>query len=108
MIRATGSNTIAKSYVQGTVNAADREKFFAFLAKSSALRNQQADGEVIALHAAYQIFTLRRDGKKSEWIRPLPDRKEGFYEVEERLWSLPLQERRPFGWKAVRRSSWYE
>src|SRR4051794_22046338 len=43
MIRPTGSNTIGKSYVEGLVSAADREKFFAFLRQSSALRNQEAD-----------------------------------------------------------------
>ena len=107
MIRPTGSNTIGKSYVEGMVSATDRTKFFTFLTNSVALRNQEGTGDGI-LHEASQTVTLYRNGKKSTWFRPLPDRKAGFYELEERLWSLPLQGQRPVDWQAVRRSSWYE
>jgi hypothetical protein len=108
MIRPMGSNTVGKSYVEGMVSTAERDKFFDFLNKTPALRNQEADGERVPLHAAYQTIRLRRDGKASHWMRPLPDRKAGWYEVEARLWSLPLQEQRAINWRAVRSSSWYE
>jgi hypothetical protein len=107
MIRPAGSNTVGKSYVEGVVSAADREKFFAFLNESSALRNQEGGFEG-TLHAAYQVVTVYREGKRSQWTRPLPDRKAGFYQIEERLWSLPIKGQRPVDWQAVRRSSWYE
>ena len=108
MIRPAGSNTIGKSYVEGVVSATDRDKFLAFLTNSAALRNQEVGAEGIPLHEADQIVTLYRDGKKSRWRRPLPDRKAGFYELEERLWSLPMQTQRPVDWQTIRRSSWYE
>src|ERR1051326_6106090 len=108
MIRPSGSNSVGKSYVEGTVSAADRDTFFAFLSKSSAFGNQESDGEGIPLHAAYQHVTLYRNGKKSKWIRPLPDRKAGLYELEERLRGLPIQGQRPVDWQAVRRSGWYK
>jgi len=108
MIRPAGSNAIGKSYVEGVVSATERDKFFAFLTNSAALRNQEAGGEGLPLHEADQIVTLYRDGKKSRWRRPLPDRKAGFHELEERLWSLPLQAQRPVDLQVIRRSSWYE
>jgi hypothetical protein len=108
MIRPAGSNTIGQSYVEGVVSATDRDKFFTFLTNSAALRNQELGAKGIPLHEADQIVTLYRGDKKSRWRRPLPDRKAGFYELEERLWSLPLQTQRPVDWQAIRRSSWYE
>ena len=108
MIRPTGSNTVGKSYVEGMVSASDLDKFFGFFTNSVALRNQTADGEGIAFHAAYQVITVRRDGKRFRWMRPLPDRKAGFYKVEEGLWNLPLQAERPVDPRAFERSSWNE
>lgn len=105
LIRPTASNTIGKAYVEGVVSAADREKFFAFLKESAALRNQPADGEAIPLHEAYQAVTLYKDGKITRWRRPLPDRKAGFSELQERLWALPLTGQRPADLTAVRLST---
>jgi hypothetical protein len=105
MIRAAGSNTVGKSYVEGIVSATNLEKFFFFLTNSVALRNQEAGGEGLPHHAAFQLITLNRGDRKSKWMRPLPDRKAGFYELEERLWSLPLQTPRPVDLQAIR---WYD
>lgn len=104
LIRPTGSNTIGKAYVEGVVSAADREKFFAFLKESAALRNQP-DRESIPLHEAYQTVTLYKDSKITRWRRPLPDRKAGFSELQERLWALPLTGQRPADLTAVRLST---
>jgi hypothetical protein len=85
IIRPAGSNAVGRAYVQGIVSASERDKLFAFLKQSAVLSHPPADEKGIPIHRAFQIITLRRDGKQSKWKRFLPDGKTGFHEVEERL-----------------------
>jgi hypothetical protein len=95
IVRAVGSTNIGKEYVEGVVSPAQREKFFASLNTNAVVRNPPEDSKVIRLHRAFQIITLRREGKVFKWKRWLPDSESGFHEVEERLWSVPLEAQRP-------------
>ena len=106
MIRCVSPDAVGKSYVEGAVNPAQRDAFFAFLSSSPAVR--APDGGGIPLHVATQSITFRRDGAASRWTRVLPDEQSAWREVESRLLALPMEGSRIVDWTAVRSSSWYD
>ena len=106
MVRATGSNTVGKFYVEGSVSSAERDAFFAFLSGSPAVRAPEGGG--FPVDGAGQYITVRRDGRASTWVRLLPDAQSAWREVELRLLSLSLQGSHAVDWETLRKSRWYD
>ena len=60
MIRAAGLDTVGKSYVEGFVEQAPRDEFFASLGASAAM--QFPEGGELVVDSASETITVRRDG----------------------------------------------
>ena len=106
MIRAAGLDTVGKSYIEGFVGQAPRDKFFASLGASAAM--QLSEGGELVVDSASETITVRRDGKTSKWYRTLPDTQSAWREFELRLINLPLSNSRSLDLKEVESMSWNE
>lgn len=72
IIRAARLDSVGRTYVEGFVEQASREKFFASLGTCAALQFPEGGG--VPVDSASETITVRLDGKTSRWTRTLPDK----------------------------------
>jgi hypothetical protein len=106
MIRAARLDSVGRAYVEGFVEQAPREEFFASLGECAVMRLPEGGG--VPVDAASETITIRQDGKTSRWARPLPDKQSAWCEFESRLMSLPLSDSQSIELKKVEGMSWDE
>lgn len=88
IIRPKQAGAVGASYVAGSVPDKERADFLDFLSESKALKLPHYPGTPV--HAADQSIVIRWKDHMERWTRVLPDEASAWFEVEKRLWKLPV------------------